>query len=90
MELKAPAHGTGFQLISLIAQMSSDSSLSALLNLSCGAWDLVGCTVGFTSDELSRSVRSLIEGVKVRRTEAHPDAGGFIGNSDPQCSDIGG
>ena len=63
MWLKATALGLGFQLVSVTAEMSSDKDFCALLGLPPGAWDLMGCAVGYPPDELSPSIRPPVEDV---------------------------
>lgn len=65
MWLKATALGLGFQLVSVISQMSSDPAFCALLGLPPGAWELMGCAVGYPADELSPSIRPPVEDVTV-------------------------
>ena len=63
MWLKATALGLGFQLVSVTAEMSSDTEFCALLGLPPGAWDLMGCAVGYPPDDLSPSIRPPVEDV---------------------------
>jgi nitroreductase len=65
MWLKATALGLGFQLVSVTSQMSSDLAFCAILGLPPGAWDLMGCAVGYPVDELSPSIRPPVEDVTV-------------------------
>ena len=65
MWLKATALGLGFQLVSATSQMSSDPAFCALLGLPPGAWELMGCAVGYPADELSPSIRPPAEDVTV-------------------------
>ena len=63
MWLKATALGLGFQLVSITAQMADDPAFCTLLGIEPGAWDLMGCAVGYSEDELSPSIRPHIEAV---------------------------
>jgi nitroreductase len=63
MWLKATALGLGFQLVSVTSQMSSDPAFCALLGIPPGEWELMGCAVGYPADELSPSIRPLVEDV---------------------------
>jgi nitroreductase len=65
MWLKATALGLGFQLVSITSQMSSDPAFCAILGLPPGAWELMGCAVGYPADELSQSIRPAVEDVTV-------------------------
>jgi len=65
MWLKATALGLGFQLVSVTSQMSSDPAFCALLGLPSGAWELMGCAVGYPADNLSPSIRPPVEDVSV-------------------------
>jgi nitroreductase len=65
MWLKATALGLGFQLVSVTSQMSSDPAFCAILGLPPGAWELMGCAVGYPVDELSPSIRPPVEDVTV-------------------------
>jgi nitroreductase len=65
MWLKATALGLGFQLVSVTSQMSSDPGFCAILGLPPGAWELMGCAVGYPADELAPSIRPPIENVTV-------------------------
>ena len=65
MWLKATALGLGFQLVSVTSQMSSDPAFCALLGIPPGAWELMGCAVGYPADELSPSIRPPVEDVTV-------------------------
>lgn len=65
MWLKATALGLGFQLVSITSQMSSDSAFCALLGLPPGAWELMGCAVGYPVDQLSPAIRPPVEDVTV-------------------------
>jgi nitroreductase len=65
MWLKATALGLGFQLVSVTSQMSSDPAFCAILGLPSGAWELMGCAVGYPADELSPSIRPPVEDVTV-------------------------
>jgi nitroreductase len=65
MWLKATALGLGFQLVSITSQMSSDPAFCALLGLPPGAWELMGCAVGYPADQLSPAIRPQVEDVTV-------------------------
>ncbi|MGB9175937.1 MAG: nitroreductase family protein [Methanoregula sp.] len=65
MWLKATALGLGFQIVSVTSQMSSDPAFCAVLGLPPGAWELMGCGVGYPADELSPSIRPAVEDVTV-------------------------
>jgi nitroreductase len=63
MWLKATALGLGFQLVSATSQLSNDPAFCAVLGLSPGEWDLMGCAVGYPADELSPSIRPPVDDV---------------------------
>lgn len=63
MWLKATALGLGFQIVSITSQMSSDPSFCAILGIPAGEWELMGCAVGYPTDELSPSIRPPVEDV---------------------------
>jgi nitroreductase len=63
MWLKTTALGLGFQLVSATSQMSENPDFCAVLGINPGAWDLMGCAVGYPSDELSPSIRPPVEDV---------------------------
>ena len=63
MWLKATALGLGFQLVSATSQLSDDPAFCEVLAISPGAWDLMGCAVGYPVDELSPSIRPPVEDV---------------------------
>jgi nitroreductase len=63
MWLKATALGLGFQIVSVTSQMSLDPGFCAILGLPPGAWELMGCAVGYPADELSPSIRPPVEDV---------------------------
>jgi nitroreductase len=63
MWLKATALSLGFQLVSATSQMSDDPAFCAALGISPGEWDLMGCAIGYPSDELSPSIRPPVEDV---------------------------
>ena len=63
MWLKATALGLGFQIVSVTSQMSSDPAFCAILGIPAGAWELMGCAVGYPTDELSPSIRPPVEDV---------------------------
>jgi nitroreductase len=65
MWLKATALDLGFQLVSITSQMSSDPAFCAVLGLTPGAWELMGCAVGYPADKLSPSIRPPVEDVTV-------------------------
>jgi nitroreductase len=61
MWLKATALGLGFQLVSLTSRMSSDPGFCQILGIPAGEWELMGCAVGYPTDELSPSIRPPVE-----------------------------
>ncbi len=63
MWLKATALGLGFQLVSVTSQMSSDPAFCTLLGIPPGTWELMGCAVGYSEDELSPSIRPPVDDV---------------------------
>jgi len=63
MWLKATALEIGFQLVSATSQMSDDPAFCRILGIEPGAWDLMGCAVGYSDDELSPSIRPPVEDV---------------------------
>jgi nitroreductase len=65
MWLKATALDLGFQLVSVTSQMSLDPAFCAILGIPPGAWELMGCAVGYPADELSPSIRPPVEDVTV-------------------------
>lgn len=65
MWLKATALDLGFQLVSVTSQMSSDPAFCAILGVTPGEWELMGCAVGYPADELSPSIRPPVEDVTV-------------------------
>jgi nitroreductase len=65
MWLKATALDLGFQLVSVTSQMSSDPAFCAILGIPPGAWELMGCAVGYPADELSPSIRPPVEDVTI-------------------------
>lgn len=63
MWLKATALGLGFQLVSVTSKLSDNPDFCAVLGISPGEWDLMGCAVGYPADELSPSIRPPVEDV---------------------------
>jgi nitroreductase len=63
MWLKATALELGFQLVSAISQMSENPEFCTILGIPPGEWALMGCAVGYPSDELSPSIRPPVEDV---------------------------
>jgi nitroreductase len=63
MWLKATALGLGFQLVSVTSQMSSHPGFCQILGIPAGEWELMGCAVGYPTDELSPSIRPPVEDV---------------------------
>jgi nitroreductase len=61
MWLKATALDLGFQLVSATSQMSENKEFCRLLGLPAGEWELMGCAVGYPTDELSPSIRPPVE-----------------------------
>lgn len=63
MWLKATALGLGFQLVSITSRMSSDPAFCTLLGIDPGSWELMGCAIGYSEDELSPSIRPPVDDV---------------------------
>ncbi|HEX3001022.1 MAG TPA: nitroreductase family protein [Methanoregula sp.] len=63
MWLKATALGLGFQLVSITSRMSSDPAFCRVLGIEPGVWDLMGCALGYSEDDLSPSIRPPVEDV---------------------------
>ena len=63
MWLKATALGLGFQLVSITSKMSDNNEFCKILGIPTGEWELMGCAVGYPSDELSPSIRPPVEDV---------------------------
>jgi nitroreductase len=63
MWLKATALDLGFQIVSVTSQMSPDPAFCAILGITPGEWELMGCAVGYPADELSPSIRPPVEDV---------------------------
>ncbi len=63
MWLKATALGLGFQVVSITSQLSADPEFLRILGIRPGEWELMGCAVGYASDELPPSVRPPVEDV---------------------------
>ncbi|MGA2121421.1 MAG: nitroreductase family protein [Methanoregula sp.] len=63
MWLKATALGLGFQLVSVTSQMSTDPAFCAILGIPPGTWELMGCAIGHSEDELSPSIRPPVDEV---------------------------
>jgi len=63
MWLKATALGLGFQIVSVTSQMSSHERFCRILGIPAGEWELMGCAVGYPTDELSPSIRPPVEDV---------------------------
>jgi len=65
MWLKATALGLGFQLVSVTSEMADDLAFCAILGIRPGEWGLMGCAVGYPSEELSPAIRPPVEDVTV-------------------------
>jgi nitroreductase len=63
MWLKATALGLGFQLVSITSEMSKNPEFCRILGINAGAWDLMGCAIGYPHDELSPSIRPPVDDV---------------------------
>jgi nitroreductase len=63
MWLKATALGLGFQIVSITSRMSSDPAFCGLLGIEPGSWELMGCAIGYSADELSPSIRPPVDDV---------------------------
>jgi nitroreductase len=63
MWLKATALGLGFQIVSITSQMSAEPEFCRVLGIQPGEWELMGCAVGYSEDELSPSIRPPVENV---------------------------
>jgi len=63
MWLKATALDLGFQLVSITSQMSQNPAFCTILGIPVGEWELMGCAIGYPSDELSPSIRPPVEDV---------------------------
>jgi len=63
MWLKATALCLGFQIVSITTQLSSDPEFCDILGIRPGEWELMGCAIGYPSDELPPSVRPPVEEV---------------------------
>lgn len=63
MWLKATALGMGFHLVSITSQMADDPAFCRILGIEPGSWDLMGCAVGYSEDELSPAIRPPVEDV---------------------------
>jgi len=63
MWLKATALNLGFQMVSVTAQMSSDPAFCAILGITMGEWELMGCAIGYPREELGLSVRPPVDDV---------------------------
>ena len=63
MWLKATALGLGFQIVSITSRMSSHPGFCSILGIPAGEWELMGCAVGYPTDELSPSIRPPVEDV---------------------------
>jgi nitroreductase len=61
--LKATALELGFQLVSITSQMSEHQEFCKILGISPEEWELMGCAVGYPADELSPSIRPIVEDV---------------------------
>lgn len=61
MWLKATALNLGFQMVSVTAQMSSDPAFCRILGIQAGEWELMGCAVGYSQEELGPSVRPPVD-----------------------------
>lgn len=63
MWLKATALGIGFQLVSATSLLSSDPAFCKILGIPPGEYELMGCAIGYSEDELSPSIRPPVEDV---------------------------
>ncbi|WP_321507368.1 nitroreductase family protein [uncultured Methanoregula sp.] len=63
MWLKATALELGFQLVSVTSQMSGNPEFCKILGITPGEWELMGCAVGYPTDELSPSIRPPVDDV---------------------------
>jgi len=63
MWLKATALNLGFQMVSVTAQMSSDPAFCRILGIPVGEWELIGCAIGYSQEELGPSVRPPVDDV---------------------------
>jgi len=63
MWLKATAHGLGFQLVSITAQMADNVEFCRILGIQSGKWGLMGCATGYPVEKLSPSTRPPINDV---------------------------
>jgi nitroreductase len=63
MWLKATALGLGFQLVSLTSQFAENPDFCAVLGVTPGVWDFMGCAIGHPADELPPSTRPPVDDV---------------------------
>jgi nitroreductase len=63
MWLKATALGLGFQLVSITSEMSKNPEFCRILGINAGAWELMGCAIGYPHDKLSPSIRPPVDDV---------------------------
>jgi len=63
MWLKATALGLGFQMVSVTSEMSANPAFCRILGINAGAWELMGCAIGYPHDELSPSIRPPVDDV---------------------------
>ncbi|WP_440951388.1 nitroreductase family protein [Methanosphaerula subterraneus] len=63
MWLKATALGLGFQLVSITTQMAENEEFCRIIGLNPGQWALMGCAIGYPSEELPPSTRPPVEEV---------------------------
>jgi len=65
MWLKATALGLGFQLVSVTSEMADDPAFCNILNITPGIWALMGCAIGYGTEELSPPIRPPVDAVTV-------------------------
>jgi len=63
MWLKATALGLGFQLVSVTSEMSKNPEFCRILGIKAGEWELMGCAIGYSKEELSPSIRPPVDEV---------------------------
>ena len=63
MWLKATALSLGFQIVSITSRLSSVPEFCDILGIRPNEWELMGCAIGYPSDELPPSVRPPVEDV---------------------------
>ena len=63
MWLKATALGLGFQLVSVTSEMSQNPEFCKHLQINPNEWELMGCAIGYPSEELPPSIRPPVDDV---------------------------